>query len=471
MGIGLQKNKILEQILDEVDKHPEIMSRRDAFKYLTLSPLAASLIAGTTISSSALHASNAREKIIIVGGGPAGISTAARLNNTLNNADITIIEKDPLSASYRAGLTLVASGIWTIDEIKYKTDDKIPEGVTLIKGDVTSYDPKNNTLTINQKEEIKYDHLIIATEDVLDYSSIKGLDAKITSSSEDLNALKKSGLTKNGLHSLFFQDGAVATWGGVKELIEKAKIHTGSTKLKAIFTHPNIPIQYACQAKEIMYLVHSRLLEAKVRDKVEMIFSTSSTSMFGINEFDKAIEKQFKKRDFQFNYNHNLIELDAPNKVAIFNKNDGKLEKIELRYDFLHVTPRFKSPHTITSSPLATSNGLVSINKETLQHLQFKNVWSLDAINGSIAKQHLVLCDNIVIYMQNKAAQLTKYNGYHAYPLVTNIGSVMYAEYNLNMELSPTLPLNATQERWIWWLMKIYILKPLTMLKMMKGYA
>jgi len=107
----MKKNVILEEILAEVDKHPEIMSRREALKYLTVSPLAASILAGATVGATSAVASNAKGKIVIVGGGLAGMSTAARLNNTLSDADITIIEPNPLSTSYQPGQTLVAAGL------------------------------------------------------------------------------------------------------------------------------------------------------------------------------------------------------------------------------------------------------------------------------------------------------------------------------------------------------------------------
>ena len=491
----MQKNEILEEILHEVDKHPEIISRRDAFKYLTLSPLAASVLTSTTVGGSELKASDAKGKIVIVGGGLAGISTAARLNNTLNNPDITIIEPDPLSASYQPGLTLVAAGLWDINEIKYKRDSKIPYGVKLIKGRATSFDPKNNTLIVDDKEEVKYDQLIIATGVALDYSSIKGLDGEITSSSRNLEGLKKSGLTKNGLHSIFFQDGAVATWDGIQELIEKAKSHTSSTKLKAIFTHPNTAIKCGGAPKKIMYLTHSRLVEAGVRDKVEMIFNTNGANMLSIKEFHDAIVKQFEARDFKWNYKHNLIELDTQNKVATFDKrNESKgtydedleeyetivtHEKIEMRYDFLHVTPAMKVHDEIGTSPLGSPRGWVPVNKETLQHVKFDNVWSLGDVaaiplgktGGSIRKQYKVLVDNVIAQMKHKKILPAKYDGYTVCPFVTDIGKVMLAEFNWTMKPTPMFPLDATQERWIWWLMKVYALKPMTMIGMMKGYA
>ena len=85
----MKKNKILEEILNEVDKHPEIMSRREALKYLTMSPLAASVLASATVGATTASASSssAKGKIVIVGGGLAGMSTSALIRNTAPNLE------------------------------------------------------------------------------------------------------------------------------------------------------------------------------------------------------------------------------------------------------------------------------------------------------------------------------------------------------------------------------------------------
>ena len=102
----MKKNEILEEILAEVDKHPEIMSRRDAMKYLTVSPMAAAILAGATAGATEVQASSVKGKVVIVGGGLAGMSTAARLKSSASDLEITVIEPDPISVSYQPGQTL-----------------------------------------------------------------------------------------------------------------------------------------------------------------------------------------------------------------------------------------------------------------------------------------------------------------------------------------------------------------------------
>ena len=495
----MSKNQILEEILNEVDKHPEIMSRRDALKFMSVSPVAASIVAGTTVGAASAVASDVKGKIVIVGGGLAGMSTAARLNNTISDADITVIEPDPTSVSYQPGQTLVGAGIWDKEDIIYNRDEYLPSGVKLIKGSVTAFDPDNNSVTVDGKQEVKYDQLVVATGVMLNYAAIKGLDGVITSSGTD-NAAAKAKVGKDGLHSIYFRDGAEATYKGFEELIAKAKAHKGPEKLQAIFTHPNTPIKCGGAPKKIMYLMNSRLEEAGVRDKVELTFYPNGGGMFGIKDYHTAIVEQFKTRDFKWHYKHNLIEVDTATKTAVFDKHwkekgaydedleeyamVTKHERVEVKYDFIHVTPPMKAPDVVGKSAIGSGKGWVPVNKETLQHVKYKNVWSLGDVaavpmgktGGSARKQYKVVVDNMIASMEGKSLT-SKYDGYTVCPLITSIGTVMLAEFNWASKKpgsgvnAASFPLDPTQERWIWWLLKVYALKPMTIHGMLSGNA
>ncbi|MEA3330911.1 MAG: FAD/NAD(P)-binding oxidoreductase [Campylobacterota bacterium] len=488
----MKKNEILEEILKEVDKHPEIMSRRDALKYLTMSPMAASILASATVGTSTINASSVKGKIVIVGGGLAGMSTAARLMNTASDLEVTVIEPDPLSVSYQPGQTLVGGGIWDVSEVQYNRDDKVPSGVKLIKGAVTSFDPDNNKVTVDGKEEVSYDQMIIATGLMLDFASISGLSGIITSSGENSKTREKVG--KNGVCSIYFQDGAADTYKAIQELIEKAKAHTGSEKLQAVFTHPNTPIKCGGAPKKIMYLTYARLEEAGVADKVELTFYPNGSKMFGVPEYHEAILQQFKDRGFKWNYKHNLVAMDTETKVATFNHHwlekgewdedleeygvELKNELVDVPYDFIHVTPPMCAPDVVATSKIGSGKGWVPVRKETLQHVKYKNVWCLGDVaavpmgktGGSVRKQYKVLIDNMISSMEGEKLK-AKYYGYTVCPLITSIGTVMLAEFNWTAKPTPMVPLDPTQERWIWWLLKVYLLKPMTIYGMLSGRA
>lgn len=176
-GKTMKSDKIIEEILFEIEKHEGGMSRRNAMKLLAASPIAASVLASATTATEAHAASsNATGKIVIVGGGLAGVATAAKLTSRLSNPNITLIEPNPKSVSYQPGQTLIAAGVWQKSDIEYETANFMPKGVKWIKDSVVSFDPQNNKVKTSDGTEISYDYLVVATGLTLNFAAIKGLD-------------------------------------------------------------------------------------------------------------------------------------------------------------------------------------------------------------------------------------------------------------------------------------------------------
>ena len=484
-------SKELHDSLKVLDKElkKQGISRRDALKLAGLSSCTFLMNPSESEAATNAVASEAKGKIVIVGGGLAGISTAAKLSNTLSNPDITIIEPNPKSVSYQPGQTLIASGVWKKEDISYDTKDFLPSGVKMIADKAVEFDPKNNKLKTAKGETITYDYLVVAAGLVLNYGAIKGLEGVGLSSEKNLDVAKKIG--KNGVHSIYYADGAEKTWEGMQELISEAK---KGKKLKALFTHPNTSIKCGGAPKKIMYLTNSRLTEAGVRENVEMTFLPNGSSMFGVKEYHDAIVKQFEARDMKWEYKHNLVEIDVDAKKAIFENSweekgewdedieeytmIKKTKRVVKDYDFIHITPPMKAPDEIGNSPIGSRKGWIPVHKETLQHVKFPNIFALGDIaavpmgktGGSIRKQYKVLVDNLIAQMEKKEL-VAKYAGYTVCPLITDIGKVMLAEFNWSKKPTPSFPLDPTQERYIWWLLKVYALKPMTMYGMLSGKA
>jgi len=487
--------KYIENMLAKMDEDlaSKGMSRREAMKLAGLS--GAGLFVGGATSASAeeekIVKSDVKGKIVIVGGGLAGMSTAARLTLQMENPDITVIEPEKLSVSYQPGQTLVAAGLWDQEDVEYEREDFVPDGVKLIKERAVFFHPQKNELTTDKGQLVTYDYLIIATGLQLDFERIKGLEEAGRAYSAGDNTKLLKALGDDGICSIYTTEGATKTWEQMQKYIAQAK---SGKKTKFVFTHPSTPVKCGGAPKKIMYLTNARLKEAGARENAELTFYPNGGAMFGVPEYHDAILAQFKREDFKWHYRHNLIEVDTKNKIATF---DGKWqekgpwdpvmkdyevipkhEKVRVPYDFLHITPACIAPREIGESDLGSAKGWVPVNKETLQHIRYENVFSLGDIaqvpmgktGGSVRKQYKVLVDNLISHM--KGQKLTsKYAGYTVCPLITDIGTVMLAEFDWTVTPTPSFPLDPTVERWAFWLMKVYALKPMTMYGMLSGRA
>ncbi len=487
-------NKYIDNMLVQMDKDlsSKGMSRRDAMK---LAGVSATLLMGGATSAQAetekTTTSKAKGKIVIVGGGLAGMSTAARLTLNLKNPDITVIEPEKLSVSYQPGQTLVGAGIWDESDIAYNRDDFVPDGVKIIEDRAIAFDPMNNKLTTAKGQVISYDYLIVATGLQLNFEAIKGLESAGRAYSSGDNSKLLKALGDNGICSIYTAQGATKTWEQMQKYIVQAK---SGKKTKFIFTDTNTPIKCGGAPKKIMYLTNSRLKEEGARENAELVFYPNGGKMFGVPEYHDAIVEQFKREGFEWHYRHNLVEVDVENKIAVFDSKwqekgpwdpmmkdfeiIAKHEKLRVPYDFLHVTPPQIAPREIGESDIGSAAGWVPVNKETLQHIKFKNIFAIGDIaqvpmgktGGSVRKQYKVLVKNLVALMEGKKL-IAKYEGYTVCPLITGIGTVMLAEFDWTVKPTPSFPFDPLVERWIFWLMKVYALKPMTMYGMLSGKA
>jgi len=86
-------------------------------------------------------------------------------------------------------------------------------------------------------------------------------------------------------------------------------------------------------------------------------------------------------------FNHKLVAVDIGARRATFVTPEG--ERTEGTYDFLHVVPPMRAPDAVKSSDLAWKNGpfaaggWLEVDKSTLQHRRYPNVFGIGDINGT----------------------------------------------------------------------------------------
>lgn len=449
------------------------ISRREAMKRLGalgLIGVASPQVASATASPKATNA-----KIVIVGGGAGGICVAARLCRAIDNPNITIIEPSSRHV-YQAGQTLVGGGIKKASQLVADEVDLIPSKAKWIQTSVKFIDPDAQKLDLENGEQVAYDYLILAPGMQYDWEKIEGLT--------------KDDIGKDGIHSIYTLEGSTKTWDMIQEFAK-----TGGN---AYFSHPSTPIKCGGAPKKIMYLTDAYLRRKNSRDKAVLTFCPASKSMFTVPEFDKAIYEQFHARDMKYNMGHNLVKVDKTKKEATFAYEVQKqgdwdellgeheiiktTEYVTQPYDFLHVTPPMSAPDFLKDSKVIYDKGssgelrMINADQYTLQSPNYSNIFALgDALGtpfcktgGSVRKQAPVLVQNLLDVIDGKTPS-AKFNGYTVCPIITGYGTVMLAEFDYSGKPTPIVPLDPTQERWIWWMLKVYMLEPIYFYGMMKG--
>lgn len=389
--------------------------------------------------------------VVIVGGGTAGITVAARLRRARKDLDIAIIE--PSDKHYYQPLwTLVGGGVFPKQASERSEASVIPAGVNWIQDAVATFVPDENAVLTAQDKKIAYDFLVVAPGIQIDWDRVKGLPETIG---------------RNGVCSNYAYEYVHTTW----EMIQH---FSGGN---AIFTQPNTPIKCGGAPQKIMYLADDHFRRAGVRDKTTVRFVSGMGSIFSVKKYADALNTVVARQDLQTTYQHNLIEIRAEAKEAVF-ENLETGEHVVMAYDMLHVTPPMSAPDFVKDSPLANETGWVDVDKQTLQHTRYPNIFSLgDASSlptsktgAAIRKQAPVVVQNLTTLMHGQTPTV-QYDGYTSCPLVTGYGKLILAEFDYDLQPQETFPFDQSQERYSMYLLKAYGLPPLYWQGMMKGRA
>jgi sulfide:quinone oxidoreductase len=377
--------------------------------------------------------------IAIVGGGNAGISIAAQLLRKDSSLDIAIID-GAKKHYYQPAWTLVGGGEFNIKDTERDESTVIPEGATWIQQMVKEFQPETNTLSLADGTELGYDYLVVAPGIQLNWGDIKGL---------------KETLGKNGVCSNYSFETAPYTW----ECIQNTK---GG---KALFTNPHTPIKCGGAPQKIMYLAADYFRKHQIKSQVELW--SGGTRVFGVEKYENTLKQVIQNYGIHTQFFVKLDEVDGPNKKAKF-IGIGEANKDQsywVEFDMLHVTPPQSAPDFIKNSPLANAAGWVDIDKHTLQHTRYKNIFGAgDASSlptsrtgAAVRKQAPVVVGNLLAAMRGET--LTEsYSGYSSCPIITGYDKLVLAEFDYNNQPVETFPFDQSKERWSMFQMKKYLL-------------
>ncbi|AKM10652.1 NAD(P)/FAD-dependent oxidoreductase [Croceicoccus naphthovorans] len=392
-----------------------------------------------------------RHKVVIVGGGAAGIATASSMLRRDRTLDIAIIEPRG-EHYYQPGWTMVGGGVFRPQVTSRPMLEVMPKGVTWLKTAVTAFDPYNNTVHTEVGGHVTYDLLIVAPGIKLDWGAIAGLE----------DTLGRHGVTSNYRYDL-----APYTWELVRELRHG----------RAIFTQPPMPIKCAGAPQKAMYLSCDAWRDRGVLSDIEVQFHNAGAVLFGVADYVPALMEYVEEYGIGLNFTSNLIAVDGPDGVATFKTDQGEVTR---DFDMLHVVPPQVAPDFLRDSPLAAESGFVEVDDITLRHKRYPNVFGLgdagsmgNAKTAAAARKQAPIVAVNALSVMAGGDPVAGYDGYGSCPLTVEKGKIVLAEFGYGGKLLPSFPtwlIDGTRPRKLSWLLKSEVLPWIYWNGMLKGH-
>lgn len=352
--------------------------------------------------------------VVIVGGGNAGISAAARLRRR-GVTDVAVVEPQAVH-TYRPLLSYVGAGQAEQRAAERTQRSVTPSGCTWVQDTATAVDPTGQTVMTAGGATLRYRDLILVPGLEVDEDALPGV----------FSAIKAQNVTSNYL------DRAEKTWQLIKTLPDDGR---------ALFTVPRPPV--SCTGTTLKPLFLAAAHWARARRRVHITLVVDRPGLTGVPAVDDKLRQRLRELDVD------TLLGTAVNQLQPEQHTIGIGEDRTLPYDMLHLVPPFRGPRWLTDSGLAgnTSHGLIDIDPLTLRHRAHDNVWAAgdaaavdtDPSGGALRRQIAVLVDNLIAARRGDSATAT-YDGYTVAPIATDAHTLIAAEFDRSGDSAASLP-------------------------------
>ncbi|MGP3535809.1 NAD(P)/FAD-dependent oxidoreductase [Microbacterium sp. RD1] len=373
-------------------------------------------------------------RVLVIGGGNAGLSIAGRLHRK-GVGEVTVVE--PRDTHIFAPLqSHVAGGVARASEAVRPQREVTPPGVSWIQDAATDVRPQEHRVVLASGRTLEYDQLVVCPGIQMNWDAVPGLAEAMQTpfgvSNYDLAlAAKASPLLRD------VREGTV------------------------VFVQAAGPSSCAGAAQKPMYLACDWWRAQGLLDSIRVVLVLPEPTLHGIAGIDAELQRSVAKYGIEVRYDAHLLAVDPDARTVTIGDDDSAET---LAYDVLHAAPPQSAPAWLAATPLAapaSSGGWVEVDPETFQHRRFPDVWALgDAADtdsyksgGGLRSQAKVLVKNLLAALDGRDP-VARYDGYGVCPYTVSRHTVVFAEFDRDGRLEPTVPFWRTlyRERRLSWL-------------------
>lgn len=369
--------------------------------------------------------------VLIVGGGNAGISLAARLLRD-GAADVAVVESESVHR-YRPLLSYVAAGEATMSSLERPAAEVMPEGATWLRERVVSVDPAGPAVLTATGRRISCHTLVVCPGLEEDWDATPGL----RESSE-----------AGWAGSSFVVETAPRVWPALRDLVGG----------RVVFSVPPEPAPCAATALKPLFMACDHWRRAGVLDDLDVRLVLPGATPVGLPEADRVLEEALASYGVQVLRDARVTGL-SDHRVTVATP-EGVQEVADVA--FAHVVPHYRAPRWVAESSLAGADeaGLVDVDPGTLRHPRYPQVWALGDVadlgirpsGGALRKQVAVLAPNI--RAAATGGVLEHYDGYTVMPVTVARHALLFGEVDRAGRPTPSVPFPdlLVPRRTSWWL-------------------
>lgn len=381
-------------------------------------------------STSTVDSHERAHQVVVVGGGNGGLSVAGRLRRA-GITDIAVVEPSQ-THYYKPLFSHIAGGTARASEAVRPQADVMPDGVEWIPDAVNAVDPQNRRVHLASGDTLRYDQLILSPGIRNDWDAVPGLDEAM-----------------NSPHGASNYDFALAR--KASQLLRSMRSGT------VVFVQAPGPASCAGAAQKPMYQACAYWRAMNVLHDIHVVLLVPTPTIFGIPEIDAELQRSIDEYDIDVRTGTVLHEVDPDERTIVFGSDEG--ERQQLRYDLLMVEPPQKAPEWIRASGLADDAGFVAVDPRTLRSTTHPEIWALgDAAGtansksgGALRKQTKVLAENLRAVVDGRDPT-SAYDGYGVCPFTVSRSTAVFAEFDDQLRLMPSLWRSSYRESRMNWI-------------------
>ncbi|MGY1741647.1 MULTISPECIES: NAD(P)/FAD-dependent oxidoreductase [unclassified Blastococcus] len=371
-------------------------------------------------------------EVLVVGGGNAGISLAARLLRD-GVGGVTVVAPQPVHR-YKPLLNYVGGGEATMAELERPMADVVPPGCTWVRDAVDAVDPAAATVTTRLGRVLRYGTLVLCPGLVEDWAATPGL---------------QEAYADGWAASTYVPGSTPRVWPLLSSL------RGGSV----VFTVPPEPASCGPTALKPLLMACDHWRRSGVLADFDVRLVLPEATPTGVPHADEVLERALAGHGVEVLREARVERVDADLHTLTVGSPTGRrvLEDVAVA----HAVPRYRAPRWIAGSGLAgdADPGLVDVDPFTLRHRRHPSVWALgDAADlrtrpsgGALRRQVAVLSANLAAARDGTAMQ--RYDGYTVVPITVARHTLSLTEVDRDGRPSPSVPFvdPVRPRRATWW--------------------